>query len=238
MNDNNLFRSWLGKILTPGVPANQTGSFQNEAYIRSILKESKQKRHEMNRSIKEIPFTFLDTETTGFHADAGDEIISIALAQSINGKVNNEYYSYINPNRNIPPHITELTKIEQTHVEKAPSLSSVMNQVLSLLSGSVIIGYHIQHDLNFLNYFLWNHGRLKLTQQTVELRQVVEALHQKTFQTLDDALMYYGIICEARHDAQSDVHAMLKLWMAILQVLQQKHIDSLYDLYALLNTKS
>ncbi|GGE44816.1 hypothetical protein GCM10011391_24550 [Pullulanibacillus camelliae] len=236
MNENP-FRTWIGRLLTSGVPTNQTGSFQNEAFVRSILKEAKQKRYTLESEIKQIPITILDTETTGFHPEAGDQIISIAIAKTINGKVVDDYYTYVNPQRAIPYHISELTQIKEEHVQHAPALSEIMDQTLSLLSGSIITGYHIQHDLSFLNHYLWGHGRLKLTQQSLELRQIMESLNKQTFKTLDDALQFYNISCQERHTAKGDVNAMVHLWKGLLETLAAKHIHTLSDLYGHLNVR-
>ncbi|GGH78291.1 DNA polymerase-3 subunit epsilon [Pullulanibacillus pueri] len=231
MNDKQR-QSWFGKLLTPAVPSNQSGTFQNEAFIRSLLKDAKRKRHDLQSQITQIPITLLDTETTGFHPEAGDQMISIALAKTQNGEILEDYYSLINPRRSIPENIRALTQIKEEDVESAPPLNEVIDHLLSLLSGTIIIGYHIQHDISFFNHFLWQNGRLKLTQQSLELRQIAEVLNSQPFPSLDDALDFYNVSCGQRHSAKGDVEAMLQLWRHLLDDMKQEKIITLMDLYA------
>ena len=75
-------RHWISRLLALGLrPSqvstnfNQAGTFQQEAYIRQLLKDSHQKRLDLGTPLKEITFIILDTETTGFDVE-NDAIFS------------------------------------------------------------------------------------------------------------------------------------------------------------------
>lgn len=230
------FLSWMTRVYKGQFRSDShSRSFQSEAYARELLREAKSKRHSMESLLSQIPFVILDTETTGFNPNQGDKIISISAAKTINGQIIDHYSTFVNPERQIPETITRLTGIEEQHVQNAPPLSAVINQLLSFVSESIILGYHINHDLSFLNHFLWTYYRSKFSQQYLELKQVVEVIQRQRFETLDDALSFHDITCIARHSAEGDVQAMVDLWKSTLKELKKRDINTLIELYGYIN---
>jgi DNA polymerase III subunit epsilon len=234
------FRQWVSRLLSLGltkeqllgISENKYSAFHQEAWIRSILKEVQRNRMHLHISLEEVPFFILDTETTGFYPQLGDEIIAMAAAKTINATIQDFYFSLIKPNGVIPNQITELTGITNKDVESAPCLAEEIANLLAFLENGVIIGYHISHDIIFINHFLWTQYRTKLTHRYLEMRAIVELLHGKgTFPTLDEALFHYSIHCEKRHTADGDVRAMTELWRYLLKELKNNEIETLYDLY-------
>jgi DNA polymerase III subunit epsilon len=234
------FRQWVSRMLSLGLPKeqlsvlseNKSRAFNQEAWIRSMLKETQRKRVNLDIPLEDVHFFVIDTETTGFYPQLGDEIIAMAAAKTINGTIQDFYFSLIKPNGGIPNQITKLTGITNKDVESAPSLASEITKLLAFLGNGVIIGYHISHDMIFINHFLWTQYRTKLTHRYLEMRAIVELLHGKgTFPTLDEALVYYSIQCEKRHTADGDVRAMTELWGYLLKELKNNSIETLYDLY-------
>lgn len=245
MNDRG-FREWIGRMLSLGVPreqlpfldlTNNTSALQHEAWIRRVLKEVQKSHHDLNTPLSEITFLILDTETTGFYPNEGDRIISVAGAKTLNGNIVDMYSSHINPQREIPSVISELTGIYNRDVEHAPLLKDEIKNILAYIENGIVLGFHINHDISFLNYFLSKNYRSKLTQQTLELRQITEAINRLSFPSLDDALSYYSISCNERHTASGDVNAMAQLWQKILKQCSDNNIDTLHDLYSFLSTK-
>ncbi|RAK16606.1 DNA polymerase-3 subunit epsilon [Anoxybacillus vitaminiphilus] len=238
------FRQWVSRLLSLGLPKeqllgvseNKYSAFHQEAWIRNLLKEAQRNRLHLHVSLEEVPFFILDTETTGFYPQLGDEIIAIAAAKTMNGTIQNFYFSLIKPGRMIPHEITKLTGITDKDVESAPRLAEEITKLLAFLENGVIVGYHIGHDLVFINHFLWTQYRTKLTHRYFEMKSILEMLYGKgAFPTLDDALHYYSIYCEKRHTADGDVRAMTELWGYLLQELRQNGIETLHDLYSALS---
>lgn len=215
-----------------------SSSFQNEAYTRQILRDAKQNRHDLESTLSDIPFIILDTETTGFNPKQGDRIIAISASKTLNGVVLDTYQTLINPERSIPDGISTLTGIESKDTTEAPVLEDIIRHFLSFVSNTVIIGFHIGHDISFMNHFLWQYCRAKLTQQSIELRQIIECLYGESFETLDHALERYDIQCDERHTAKGDVKAMVELWQAILDDLRNRQITTLSELYSFMSQRS
>ncbi|MCZ0755018.1 exonuclease domain-containing protein [Anoxybacillus sp. J5B_2022] len=244
MNEQHRFWQRALRMLSLGVPSekvssvseNERHTFQQEVWVRTLLKEQQKKHIDMNTHLEHIPFIIIDTETTGFSPQHGDEIFSIAAAKTRNGQLNDFYFRLIRPEKEIPEHISQLTGIRMEDVQSAPRLKEEMKHFLSFISDGLIIGYHIGHDLSFMNHFLWTNYRTKWTGRFLEMQQVMEMIHRPVlFPTLDEALHHYDIPCEKRHTADGDVRAMVELWKRMLEDLKQKQIETLYDLYTALS---
>ncbi|GMN99110.1 exonuclease domain-containing protein [Parageobacillus thermoglucosidasius] len=221
----------------PSAFADGEHSFQQEMWLRTLRKEQQKKQIDMSMSLDEVTFMIIDMETTGFSPQHGDEILAMAAAKTVRGAVKETYYTLVCPEKAIPPHISALTGITAKDVQYAPRLHEAMRSFLSFISGGVMIGYHIGHDLAFLNHFLWTHYRIKWAARFFDMQPIVEMVQRRWFPTLDDALGHYGISCERRHTADGDVWAMAELWAQLLAELKRNNIETLYDLYSALGKR-
>lgn len=221
----------------PSAFADGEHSFQQEMWLRTLRKEQQKKQIDMSMSLDEVTFMIIDMETTGFSPQHGDEILAMAAAKTVRGAVKETYYTLVCPEKAIPPHISALTGITAKDVQYAPRLHEVLRSFLSFISGGVMIGYHIGHDLSFLNHFLWTHYRTKWTARFFDMQPIAEMVQRRSFPTLDEALQHYRISCERRHTADGDVQAMAELWARLLQELKNKNIETLYDLYSALSKR-
>ncbi len=244
MNEQHRFWQRALRMLSIGLPRDQLSSvgendhhaFQQEVWARTLLKELQKKHIDMNTRLEHVTFIIIDTETTGFSPQHGDEIFAMAAAKTRNGALNDFYFSLIRPDKEIPEHVSQLTGIKTEDVQSAPRLEEEMNHFLSFISDGIVIGYHIGHDLSFIHHFLWTKYRTKWTARFLDMQQILEMIHRNTmFPTLDEALSYYDIPCEKRHTADGDVQAMVQLWKRMLEELKNQRIETLYDLYAALS---
>ena len=69
-------------------------------------------------------YVVVDLEATGPHYEAGDAIIQIGLTILEQRQISQTLTIDINPERMIPPHITELTGISNEAVAQAPLFRS------------------------------------------------------------------------------------------------------------------
>jgi DNA polymerase III subunit epsilon len=247
MNEQLRFWQRAIRILLLGLPREHLSSvveneqhvFQQEVWIRLLLKEVQKKHIHMDTRLENVIFIVVDTETTGFSPQHGDEMFAMAAAKTLNGYLKDFYFSLIRPNKEIPDHVSLLTGIKTEDVQSAPRLKEEMNKFLAFIRDGIVIGYHIRHDLSFINHFLWTHYRTKWTSRFLELQQILELIHRNMkFPTLEEALSYYHIPCEKRHTADGDVQAMVYLWKKMLEELKSQGIKTLNDLYAALNVSS
>ncbi|MDM5338288.1 exonuclease domain-containing protein [Fictibacillus enclensis] len=234
--DGNL-KQFMNRLFNLGlkrgeVPPGSPGSFQHEAWIRRMLKEKASRRADLQTRLEDVLFIVLDTETTGFRPEHGDQIFSVAAARIQNRSVIGEFRSLINPGIEIPKEISLLTGITTKDVKEAPALDEKAEEILGFLSGGIVIGYHISHDYAFLNHYLWRRYRSSLKQPALELALLTERLTgEGPFPSLDSAADYFNIPCQNRHQADADVKIMSSLLMNLLRLCIEKGIETLEDLY-------
>lgn len=104
---------------------------------------------------KEQAIVAFDTETTGLKPFDGDRIIEVAAVvfrlDEDGTIVSREEHSYlINPGRDIPPKVTEITGITNEDVVEAPPFEAVAQEIHQLLEGAITVAHNYAFDLNFL----------------------------------------------------------------------------------------
>ncbi|MCL2688807.1 MAG: exonuclease domain-containing protein [Chitinispirillia bacterium] len=95
-------------------------------------------------------FVAIDVETTGLEFKK-DRVIEIGAARFINGKLEKEFSTFINPGVSIPEHITQLTSINNDDVKDAPKFSDIALSLVEFIGTLPICGHQIEFDHSFIN---------------------------------------------------------------------------------------
>lgn len=164
-------------------------------------------------------FIVLDLETTGLSAK-DDAIIEIALI-----KINREDFSevdrfhcFVNPGREIPPLISQITNIFDEDVQDAKRFDQIADDVQDFIEWLPLIGHNIPFDVRFLEshdidtsknpyidtFFLAN--ILCYTEKSLNLWYLCEV---------------FWIQLESAHRAIDDTVATVKLFEALIIKLQE-----------------
>jgi exodeoxyribonuclease X len=72
-------------------------------------------------------YTVVDTETTGLRQE--DRAVSLALVHVEDGTIMRTHYYLLNPQRPIPPEVTEIHGITDEEVKDAPLLSAILPEI-------------------------------------------------------------------------------------------------------------
>lgn len=209
-------------------------SAQQMAFIRQMMKEQRKE------ALHDIPLQAMETvvfdlETTGFAPYNGDEIISFGGVSMVGGEVKagNEFYSVVNPKRDIPPHITELTGITNEETAQAPELMDVLRRFLEFVQQKVLIAHGASHDKSFLNAGLWKTSRVNLNHRVLDTMMVAKwLLPRRRHYDLDTLLAEFGIPVTQRHHALEDALMTAQLWAKFMEEIKARQIATLGDLYA------
>ena len=94
-------------------------------------------------------YVAIDLETTGLDP-ARDAIIEVAAVTFRDNEIVDEFAALVNPLRDIPPYVSQLTGITDAMVADAPTLFSLRSRLKSKLADHVIVGHNVQFDLGFL----------------------------------------------------------------------------------------
>ena len=95
---------------------------------------------------------FLDTETTGLYAEAGDRIIEIGCVEMVSRKpTGNNLHFYLNPGRDSHEEALRVHGITSEFLRDKPKFQEVVQELLAYVQDAEIIIHNANFDLGFLN---------------------------------------------------------------------------------------
>lgn len=207
---------------------------QQMAFIRSIMKEQR-KNAFYDVQLDQMEAVVFDLETTGFSPYNGDEILSIG-AVTVRGEEmleDQQFYSLVNPKRNVPQEITELTGITNDMCENAPDLIVGLRGFLEFTKSRILIAHGSGHDKHFLNSALWKTSKVNLSHRILDTMMIAKwLLPNRQRYCLDSLLDTFEVEVTQRHHALEDSIMTAKLWSKMLRKIREKDITNLGDLYA------
>lgn len=160
-------------------------------------------------------FAVIDVETTG-GGIAGNRITEICIALVKNGEVVDKYTSLVNPERDIPRHITALTGIDDEMVTDAPRFFEIAEQIETFTQGAIFVAHNVSFDYNVIR------GEFRLLGQHYNRKKLCTVRLARKL--IPGHLSYsLGRLCNTiniphlnRHRAEGDVDATVILFQRLL----------------------
>lgn len=173
--------------------------------------------------IADARFVVIDTETTGFAAYAGAEIVQVALLEyrglSPTGR---EFNSLVRPQNPIPPENTAIHGIADEHVETAPRIEEIIDDVVNFIDHAVIVGHHVAFDLRFLNRVMHRCLFCRLPQPTIDTMLMYLAFAGRFGQyDLETVARACAVQAGARHDAHGDAQTCGRIFAQLASELTE-----------------
>lgn len=165
-------------------------------------------------------FAVVDLETTGTQREDNNHIIQFGCAIIKEMKVVKTYSFMINPHRDIPLAIQNLTHIHNSDVAHQKDFSFYAPKISAILKDTVFVAHNVNFDLPFLNYELVQHGYEALTNRaidTVELAKI--AFPTLPSYKLSDLTKQLQIPHLNPHKADSDAYGTAVLLLKIINKL-------------------
>ncbi|WP_160721301.1 ATP-dependent DNA helicase DinG [Bacillus sp. USDA818B3_A] len=165
-------------------------------------------------------FVVVDLETTGNTPKKGDKIIQFAAVVIENGIITEQFSSLINPQKQIPVFIEELTGINDDMVKDAPLFSKISEKVQSLLEGAYFVAHNVLFDLSFLQEELLQAGEEGFygsVLDTVELARILYPTADSY--KLTDLAEKENLTHDRPHQADSDALVTAELLLILLKRL-------------------
>ena len=107
---------------------------------------------------------FLDTETTGLSAEAGDRIVEIGCVEMLNRRLSgNNLHFYLNPERPNSEGAFGIHGLSDEFLSDKPLFSTIADELLRYLAGAEIIIHNASFDVSFLNQELKRSGKQKFS---------------------------------------------------------------------------
>ena len=161
-------------------------------------------------------FAIIDIETTGGN-HTYDRITDICIILHDGLTVTEKFSSLVNPERNIPSHITRLTGISNEMVQDAPKFWEIAKRIIELTKGRVFVAHNVTFDYGFLQKEFsslgYDYKREKLC--TVRLsRKLLPGYKSYSLGVLCEQI---GVKIKNRHRAEGDAEATAELFDLLLQ---------------------
>jgi DNA polymerase III subunit epsilon len=160
-------------------------------------------------------YAIIDIETTGGSARI-EKITEIAIYLHDGNQITGEFVSLVNPERNIPYFITNLTGITNEMVEDAPRFFEIARTIVELTEGRTFVAHNARFDYSFIRQEFkslgFNYKRNIL--DTVALSRKLHPGHRSY--SLGNICKDLRISINGRHRAAGDALATVKLFETLM----------------------
>ena len=167
-------------------------------------------------------FIVFDTETTGLSA-ATERLTEIGAVLVRNGEIVEEFDTFVNPEKPIPPKITELTGITNDMVKDAPEEAEALAMFEEFCGGRILIAHNAPFDMGFLNAAL---NRAKKETKYTSLDTVPlcrNLLPELNKVKLDIVAKHLGLGDFNHHRACDDARMLAMIFQKLLEKLKAAH---------------
>lgn len=173
---------------------------------------------------KKENFVVFDIETTGFIAGT-DKITEIAAVKIKDGKIVDEFSTFVNPERPIPKEVQELTHITQAMVKDSKTIREVLPEFLEFCKDSIVVAHNAKFDLSFINYHAdeFSFEKPKYTIDTLSMaRELFESYQNHKLGTIAKNL---GIDLEDAHRAINDARATAQIFNKMCEIVEERNMN-------------
>src|SRR5580693_711907 len=189
-------------------------------------------------SLRETTFVVVDLETTGGRVTAGagtaaDAITEIGAVKVRGGVVLGEFGTLVDPQRNIPPQIVQLTGITTAMVCDAPTIGAVLPMFFEFARGAVLVAHNARFDVGFLRAAADRCGigwRRPQVLCTVQLARRVLSREEAPSVRLAALARLFAVASEPTHRALDDARATVDVLHALIERVGNQGVHTYADL--------
>jgi len=168
---------------------------------------------------------FLDLETTGADARA-DRVTEVGMILMDDGAAVEEWSTLINPGREIPPGIEDLTNISNAMVAQAPFFEDVALDLAAKLDGRLLVAHNARFDYAFLRHEFRRAGIAFHSPVLCTVRLSRQLFPEHPHHNLDALIERFSLPEDGRHRALPDARLVLHLLHAIKARTSPERLDA------------
>ncbi len=173
-------------------------------------------------------YVIIDIETTGLDPRS-DAIIEVAAVALQGNDILDEFTTLVNPHREIPPFITQMTGITDEMVADAPTMFKVRSRLHALLGDHILVGHNVGFDLGFLREERLGVGNHRLDTVTLASILIPEA-GRYSLENLVRVLTLPDPAGGQTHRAMDDAEQTVELFLALRERAAQLPLSQLDEL--------
>jgi DNA polymerase III subunit epsilon len=160
-------------------------------------------------------YAIIDIETTGGSARL-EKVTEIAIYLHDGIQITDEFVSLVNPERNIPYFITNLTGITNEMVENAPRFFELARKIIEMTEGRTFVAHNARFDYSFIKeeFHALGYSYSRPVLDTVGLARRLMPGHRSY--SLGNICKDLNITINGRHRAAGDALATVRLFEMLL----------------------
>ena len=165
-------------------------------------------------------FVVFDIETTGLNQQ-NDRITEIGAVKVKNGEIGEEFDTFVNPGRPIPPKITELTGIRDDMVADAPDEAEALRQFTAFCGDAVLVAHNGGFDTGFCRTAGQRSG-VPFSYTYIDTVPICRALYPgiKNYK-LDTVANYLKLPPFHHHRACDDARVLADIFLVLIGKMQE-----------------
>ena len=191
-----------------------------------------------NLPLKKTTFVVFDTETTGFNAAGGDQMIEIGAVKICDGNIIDRFDELIDPKRPLPKKITELTQITDEMLKGKDSEEAVTKRFLEWVGDLPMVAHNAKFDISFIEMSMKKYNLGEFNNTVVDTLELSRALDQGFARhSLSVLVKRYNVPWEedAHHRADYDAEGTALVFAKMLQKLTSQNFKTISDLDKLIS---
>jgi len=169
-------------------------------------------------------FVAFDIETTGLDSNL-DAITEIGAVRFNERRVEDEWSTLVNPGRQIPEFITNLTGIDNAMVRGAPSFRDIAHEFEAFVGDAPVIGHNVRFDLGFVQ----KAGILKYNEVIDTYEMAAVLMPSASRYNLGSLGQQLGVLLPATHRALDDARVTQIVFSRLYELTLQLPIDLLAE---------
>ena len=191
-----------------------------------------------NLPLKGTTYVVYDTETTGFNAAGGDQMIEIGAVKICDGNIVDRFDELINPGRHIPEKITELTQITDDMIKDCDTEENVTKKFLNWVGDLPMVAHNAKFDISFIEMAMKKYNLGEFNNTVIDTLELSRTLDQGFARhSLSALVKRYNVPWEedAHHRADYDAEGTALVFAKMLQKLTSQNFKKISDLDKLIS---
>lgn len=170
-------------------------------------------------------YVAIDLETTGVSVSK-DKIIEVGLIKVKDSHIIDMFSCIINPNIPVSTQILNLTRIDESEIQRAKYINDVIGDIVKFCEGFDLLGHNTIFDYSFVKKEANNAG-LDFEKRGIDTYNICKKILPSDIKkNLTDACFYFGIERKQMHRAFSDAYFTHMLYQKILENFTDLETDT------------
>ena len=182
------------------------------------------------KRIEDIVFTFFDIETTGLALNNGDKICEVAALKVCNGEKISSFHSLVNPGRMVSPGAYAVNGITAEMLSDKPKFGQIGDDLLKVMSGTVVVCHNASFDISFLETELDQAGLFLPPLRIVDTLILARKCFKFPRNRLGDIARSLGIKVDQQHRAMDDCIITMNIFQKFIESFKQQGIKTLDEI--------